>query len=64
MLGTAPISKAPYWMAPVKLRELRAQLLELMVKGLLDPESHLGEHLHYRSVDDGLFGLSAEVDLQ
>ncbi len=43
--GTAPISKAPYGMALVKLRELMEQLLELMDRELLDPESRLGEYL-------------------
>ena len=32
---TAPISKAPYRMAPAKLRELKEQLQELLDKGFI-----------------------------
>ena len=32
LLGTAPISKAPYRMAPTKLKELKEQLVELLDK--------------------------------
>ena len=35
--GTAPISKAPYRMAPVELRELQVQLQELLDKGFIRP---------------------------
>jgi len=35
--GTAPISKAPYRMAPAKLAELKKQLQELLDKGLIQP---------------------------
>jgi len=33
MLGATPISKAPYRMAPVELKELKTQLDELLDKG-------------------------------
>jgi len=33
--GTAPISKAPYRMAPTELVELKTQLQELLDKGLI-----------------------------
>ena len=33
--GAAPISKAPYRMAPAKLRELQVQLQELLDKGFI-----------------------------
>ena len=33
--GTAPISKAPYRMAPAELTKLKAQLQELLDKGLI-----------------------------
>ena len=33
--GTEPISIPPYRMAPVELRELKAQLEELLSKGLI-----------------------------
>jgi len=35
--GTAPISKAPYPMAPAELAELKKQLQELLDKGLIQP---------------------------
>ncbi|KAL5580072.1 hypothetical protein UlMin_012514, partial [Ulmus minor] len=35
--GTAPVSKAPYRMAPVELRELQVQLQELLDKGFIRP---------------------------
>jgi len=35
--GTAPISKAPYLMAPAELVELKKQLQELLDKGLIQP---------------------------
>ena len=35
--GTAPISRAPYRLAPAELKELKAQLEELIKKGLIRP---------------------------
>ena len=35
--GTAPMSRAPYRMAPTKLKELKSQLQELMDKGFIQP---------------------------
>ena len=35
MPGVAPISKAPYRMAPAELRELQVQLQELLDKGFI-----------------------------
>ena len=35
--GTTPMSRAPYRMAPTKLKELKSQLQELMDKGLIRP---------------------------
>ena len=37
LLGTAPISKAPYRMAPTELKELKEQLVELLDKGFIHP---------------------------
>ncbi|XP_058180091.1 uncharacterized protein LOC131298630 [Rhododendron vialii] len=37
--GTAPISMAPYRMAPAELRELKTQLQELMDKGFIRPST-------------------------
>jgi hypothetical protein len=39
VLGTAPISKAPYRMAPAKLKELKGQLEELLDKGFIRPSA-------------------------
>ncbi|XP_077210320.1 uncharacterized protein LOC143845794 [Tasmannia lanceolata] len=38
-LGTKPISKAPYRMAPAELKELKEQLSELLEKGFIRPSS-------------------------
>ena len=35
--GTAPISRAPYRMAPLELRELKTQLQELLEQGFVSP---------------------------
>ncbi|KAL8095604.1 hypothetical protein AgCh_036864 [Apium graveolens] len=35
--GTEPVSKAPYCMAPVEMKELAAQLQELLDKGVIRP---------------------------
>ncbi|XP_010412662.1 PREDICTED: uncharacterized protein LOC104698997 [Camelina sativa] len=37
--GTTPISKAPYWMAPAEMAELKKQLGELLEKGFIRPSS-------------------------
>ena len=37
VLDTAPIFQAPYWMAPVELKELKVQLQELLDKGFICP---------------------------
>ena len=37
ILGTEPISIPPYRMAPTELRELKAQLEELLSKGFIRP---------------------------
>ncbi|XP_077242571.1 uncharacterized protein LOC143883093 [Tasmannia lanceolata] len=42
--STAPISKAPYRMAPVKMRELKEQLEELLEKGFVRPNVSPWEH--------------------
>ncbi|KAA0051440.1 ty3-gypsy retrotransposon protein [Cucumis melo var. makuwa] len=38
--GTAPISRAPYRMAPAELKELKVQLQELLEKRFVWPRSH------------------------
>ncbi|XP_020082447.1 uncharacterized protein LOC109706053 [Ananas comosus] len=45
--GTAPISKAPYRMAPAELRELKAQLQDLLDKGFAKPSDALGTRLDF-----------------
>lgn len=35
--GTAPVAIAPYRMAPAELRELKAQLQDLLDKGFIRP---------------------------
>ena len=35
--GTTPISRAPYRMAPTELKELKAQLQDLLEKGFIRP---------------------------
>ena len=37
LLGIAPITKAPYRMAPIELKELQVQLQELLDKGFIRP---------------------------
>ena len=37
VLGTAPMSRASYRMAPTELKELKSQLQELLDKGLIRP---------------------------
>jgi hypothetical protein len=39
--GTGPISKAPYWMAPLELREFKEQLQELLDIGFIHPSVSL-----------------------
>ena len=39
VLGTSSISKAPYIMAPIELKELKLQLQELLNKGFIQPST-------------------------
>ena len=54
--GTAPTSKAPYRMAPTKLKELKIQLQEILNKGFIRPSvSSLGAPVFFvKKKDDTL----------
>jgi hypothetical protein len=55
LLGTTPISNAPYRMAPVELEELKKQLLELLDKGFIRPSvSHWGASVLFVKKEDGM----------
>ena len=47
MPDIAPISKAPYHMAPVEMKELKTQLHELLDKGFIRPNVSPWEHQYY-----------------
>jgi hypothetical protein len=54
LLGMRPISKAPYWMAPLELRELKEQLQELLDRGFIRPsESPWGAPVLFVKKKDG-----------
>ena len=36
-MDTNPISFPPYWMAPTEVKELKAQLIDLLDKGFVRP---------------------------
>ena len=56
--GTAPISKAPYRMAPVEMQELKKQLEELLEKGYIRPSaSPWGAPVLFVKKKDGSFRL-------
>ena len=55
-LGTHPISIPPYRMTPAELRELKAQLQELLGKGFIRPSaSPWGAHVLFVKKKDGSF---------
>ena len=52
--GTKPISKAPYRMTPIELKELQEQLRELLNKGLIRPShSPWGAPILFMKKKDG-----------
>ncbi|TYK04919.1 ty3-gypsy retrotransposon protein [Cucumis melo var. makuwa] len=58
---TAPISRAPYRMAPVELKELKVQLQELLDKGLIQPcVSPWGAPVLFVKKKDGSMHLSID----
>ncbi|KAL5560227.1 hypothetical protein UlMin_036438 [Ulmus minor] len=62
--GTAPISKAPYRMAPAELKELQTQLQELLDKGFIRPShSPWGAPVLFVKKKDGTLRMSAFMDL-
>ena len=55
VLGTTPISRAPYRMAPTELKELKSQLQELMDKGFNRPSvSPWGAPILFVKKKDGI----------
>ncbi|GKD25999.1 hypothetical protein Tco_1232213 [Tanacetum coccineum] len=50
--GAAPVARAPYRLAPSKMKELSEQLKELSDKGLLRRVPHLASRVE-RSLEDG-----------
>ncbi|KAL5568767.1 hypothetical protein UlMin_025342 [Ulmus minor] len=54
--GTAPVSKAPYRMAPAELKELQTQLQELLERGFIRPShSPWGAPVLFVKKKDGTF---------
>ena len=52
--GTEPISKAPYKMAPLELKELKVQMEELVSKGFVRPStSPWGAPVQFVKKNDG-----------
>ncbi|KAL0378461.1 UNVERIFIED_CONTAM: Transposon Ty3-G Gag-Pol polyprotein [Sesamum radiatum] len=51
--GVAPISIAPYRMAPVELQELKKQIEELLEKGFIRPSTSPWEHQCFCEKKDG-----------
>ncbi|RVW22912.1 Retrovirus-related Pol polyprotein from transposon 412 [Vitis vinifera] len=70
-LGSTPISKAPYRMAPMELKELKIQLQELLDKGFIRPSVlSLGALVFYKVsflgpvvTKDGIFVDLRKVDV-
>ena len=61
VLGTAPVSKAPYRMAPTELRELKTQIDELLEKGFIRPStSPWGAPVLFVRKKDGSLRLSVD----
>ncbi|TYK27113.1 hypothetical protein E5676_scaffold478G00020 [Cucumis melo var. makuwa] len=57
-LGTVPISRAPYRMAPAEMKELKVQLQELLDKGFIRPSmSPWGAPVLFVKKKDGLMRL-------
>ena len=54
VLGTVPVSRAPYRMAPAELKELKVQLQELLDKGFIRPSvSPWGAPVLFVKMKDG-----------
>ncbi|KAL8112652.1 hypothetical protein AgCh_020094 [Apium graveolens] len=61
--GTEPVSKAPYRMAPVEMKELAAQLQELLDKGVIRPSvSSWGASVLFVKKKDGINEEGIKVD--
>ena len=58
VLGTIPISKAPYWMAPIEFKELKVQFQELLDKCFIRPSvSPKGAPILFVKKNDGSMSL-------
>ena len=62
MLGTAPVSRAPYRMGPTKLNELKVQLQELLDKGFVRPSvSPWGAPVLFVKIKMALYGCASII---
>ena len=61
--GTEPISNPPYRMVPAELKELKAQLEELLSKGFIRPStSPWGAPVLFAKKKDGILRLFKTID--
>ncbi|XP_073138475.1 uncharacterized protein [Henckelia pumila] len=61
--GTQPISKAPYRMAPIELKELKDQLEDLIAKGYIRPSvfPFMGLAGYYRRLIEGFSSIAKPI---
>ncbi|GJT08629.1 putative reverse transcriptase domain-containing protein [Tanacetum coccineum] len=61
--GAAPVARAPYRLAPSKMRELLVQLQELLEKGFIHPSSSPWEaSVLFVKKKDGSFGIGVHIN--
>ncbi|GJY36616.1 hypothetical protein Tco_0421994 [Tanacetum coccineum] len=61
VLGAAPVARSPYWLAPLEMQELFAQLKELSDKGFIRPNSSpWGAPVLFVKKKDGSFRMCIE----
>ncbi|GKF48990.1 putative reverse transcriptase domain-containing protein [Tanacetum coccineum] len=62
VLGATPVARAPYRLAPSKMREFSVQLQELLEKGFIRPSSSLwGAPVLFVKKKDGSFTMCSNV---